>query len=71
MYLRQTSSTSLPNVHGSCRPRYNRLWFSIGPQFSADVYGALAPGMPNLAAKMAREYGHLNGYAEGVDGAFF
>jgi hypothetical protein len=52
-------------------PRYNRLWFSIGPQFSADVYGALAPGMPNLAAKMAREYGHLNGYAEGVDGAVF
>jgi hypothetical protein len=52
-------------------PRYNKLWFSIGPQFSADVYGALAPAQPNVAAKMAREYGHINGYAEGVDGAVF
>jgi len=52
-------------------PRYNRLWFSIGPQFSADVYGLVAPGMPNLAARLAREYGHVNGYAEGVDGAVF
>lgn len=52
-------------------PRYNKFWFSIGPQFSADVYGALAPGMPNLAGKLAREYGHVNGYAEAVDGAVF
>src|SRR5580765_8085672 len=52
-------------------PRYNKLWFTIGPQFSSDVYGALAPGMPNLAGRMAREYGHINGYAEGVDGAVF
>jgi len=52
-------------------PRYNKLWHSIGPQFSCDVYGALAPGMPNLAAKLARNYGHINGYAEGVDGGVF
>ena len=52
-------------------PRYNRLWFTIGPQFSADIYGALAPGLVNEAARMAREYGHVNGYAEGVDGAVF
>jgi hypothetical protein len=52
-------------------PRYNRLWFSIGPQFSADVYGMVTPGMPNTAAKIARRYGHLNGYAEGADGAVF
>lgn len=52
-------------------PRYNRLWFTIGPQFSADVYGALVPGMPNLAAAMARKYGHINGYAEAVDGGVF
>jgi ADP-ribosylglycohydrolase len=52
-------------------PRYNRLWFTIGPQFSADVYGALAPGMVNVAGRMAREFGHLNGYAEGTDGAVF
>ena len=55
----------------SGHPRYNRLWFTIGPQFSADVYGALAPGLVNEAARMAREYGHVNGYAEGADGAVF
>jgi len=52
-------------------PRYNKFWFTIGPQFSADVYGALAPGMPNLAGKLARKFGHVNGYAEAVDGAVF
>src|SRR5262249_4123675 len=52
-------------------PRYNKLWFTIGPQFSADVYGVLAPGLPNLAGQLAREFGHLNGYAEGTDGAVF
>jgi hypothetical protein len=52
-------------------PRRNKLWFTIGPQFSADVYGALAPGLVNLAGKLAREFGHVNGYAEGTDGAVF
>ncbi len=52
-------------------PRYNKLWWTIGPQFSSDLYGALAPGMPNLAAEMARKLGHINGYAEGTDGAVF
>lgn len=52
-------------------PRYNRLWFTIGAQFSAEVYGMIAPGMPNLAGRLAREYGHVNGYAEGADGAVF
>jgi len=52
-------------------PRYNKLWWTIGPQFSSDVYGALTPGMPNLAATLARNLGHINGYAEGTDGAVF
>ncbi len=52
-------------------PRYNKLWFSIGPQFSTDIYGALAPGMPNLAGKIARELDYINGYAEGTDGGVF
>src|SRR6185503_6175608 len=52
-------------------PRYNKLWFTIGPQFSADVYGAIAPAMPNVAGRLARQFGHLNGYAEGTDGAVF
>jgi hypothetical protein len=52
-------------------PRYNKLWFTIGPQFSSELYGALCPGMPNLAGRLAREFGHVNGYAEAVDGAVF
>lgn len=52
-------------------PRYNKLWHSIGPQFSAELYGALAPGLPNEAGRMAREYTHINGYAEGSDGGVF
>ncbi len=52
-------------------PRYNRVWWTIGAQFSSDIYGAIAPGMPNVAAEMARRLGHLNGYAEGTDGAVF
>ena len=52
-------------------PRYNKLWWTIGPQFSSDVYGVLNPGMPNAAAEMARRLGHINGYAEGTDGAAF
>jgi hypothetical protein len=52
-------------------PRYNKLWWTIGPQFSSDVYGTLAPGMPNVAAEMARRLTHINGYAEGTDGAVF
>ena len=52
-------------------PRYNKLWWTIGPQFSSDVYGALTPGMPNVTAALARNLGHINGYAEGTDGAVF
>lgn len=52
-------------------PRYNRLWWTIGSQFSSDVYGTLSPGMPNVAAEMARRLTHVNGYAEGTDGAVF
>ncbi len=52
-------------------PRYNPLWYTIGPQFSADLYGALAPGLPNLAGSLARRLGHIHGYAEGADGGVF
>jgi hypothetical protein len=52
-------------------PRYNRVWWTIGPQFSGDTWGMLAPGDVNLAGKIARKYGHINGHAEAVDGAVF
>jgi hypothetical protein len=59
----------LPPDTGS--PRYNKLWWTIGAEFSSDLYGALSPAMPLQAARLAREYGHINGYAEGVDGGVF
>jgi hypothetical protein len=52
-------------------PRYNRLFYTIGPQFSSDMYGMLTPGMVNLAGAIARKYSHVNGYAEGSDGSVF
>ena len=52
-------------------PRYNRSWWTIAPQFSAEIHGLLAPDRPNLAARLAREFGHINGYAQAVDGATF
>ncbi len=52
-------------------PRYNRWFHTIGPEFSADIYGMMSPGMVNLAGAIARKYSHVNGYAEGSDGAVF
>jgi hypothetical protein len=52
-------------------PRYNRWFHTIGPQFSSDIYGMISPGMVNLAGDVARTYSHVNGYAEGSDGAVF
>jgi hypothetical protein len=52
-------------------PRYNKLWWTIGPEFSSDLCGALSPALPLQIARLARQYGHLNGYAEGVDGGIF
>ncbi len=69
----QTRLALARGVRGSeaGHPRHNRLWWTIGPQFSADIYGMIAPGDPNLAGRLARTYGHINGYAEGTDGAVF
>lgn len=52
-------------------PRYNRWFHTIGPQFSSDLYGMITAGMINLAGSTARQYSHVNGYAEGSDGAVF
>jgi hypothetical protein len=52
-------------------PRYNRYWFTLGPQFAGDLYGLIAPGMPNLAGQVARRLNHIHGYAEGSDGGVF
>lgn len=39
--------------------------------FSAKIYGLVVPGKPNLAAELAREFGHINGYSESVEDAVF
>lgn len=52
----------------SGHPRYNRLWFTMGAQNRSDLYGMMAPGMPNLAGRLTRDLGHINSYAEGTDG---
>ncbi len=59
------------NAPDTGHPRFNRLWFTIGPQFSSEIYGLLSPAQPNAAGRLARELGHINGYAEAVDGAVF
>lgn len=50
-------------------PRYNPFWWTIGPVFSSDLYGALCPGQPNTAAQITRNLGRINGYGEALDGA--
>lgn len=52
----------------SGHPRYNRLWFTMGNQARGDLPGMLAPGMPNLAARLSRQWGRINSFAEGTDG---
>jgi ADP-ribosylglycohydrolase len=52
-------------------PRYNRWFHTIGPEFSSDIYGMISPGMVNAAGAIARKYSHVNGFAEGSDGAVF
>jgi hypothetical protein len=52
----------------SGHPRYNRAWFTMGNQCRGDLYGLLAPGLPNLAARLSRRLGEVNSYAEGTEG---
>lgn len=70
-----SSKVSLANLRAGIpapdcgHPRYNRLWWTIGPVFTADLHGAIAPGMPNEAGRLARELCAINGYGEALDGA--
>ncbi|MDX2151294.1 MAG: ADP-ribosylglycohydrolase family protein [Bryobacteraceae bacterium] len=51
----------------SGHPRFNRLWLTVN-HCRGDLFGMLAPGMPYLAARLARHYSHLTSYAEAADG---
>lgn len=52
----------------SGHPRHNRLWFTMGNQCRGDLFGMVAPGLPNVAAQLSSDLGHINSYAEGTDG---
>lgn len=52
----------------SGHPRYNRLFFTMSNQARGELPGMLAPGLPNLAVRLSREWGRINSYAEGTDG---
>jgi hypothetical protein len=70
-----SSAIALANLRNGIKapdcghPRYNRRWWTIGPVFTADMFGALTPGMPNEAGRLARELCSINGYGEALDGA--
>ena len=49
-------------------PLNNRMWFTVGNQNRSDLYAMMTPAMPNLTARVSRELGHVNSYAEGTDG---
>lgn len=52
----------------SGHPVNNRLWFTMGNQCRGEFFGLLAPGRPDVAARLSSELGHINSYAEGADG---
>ncbi|MEW5977082.1 MAG: ADP-ribosylglycohydrolase family protein [Acidobacteriota bacterium] len=64
--LRAMRAGVKPSLAG--HPKNNRLWWTIGPMFTCELYGILAAGAPNLAASLARDLGRINGYGEGLDG---
>lgn len=55
----------------SGRPQYNRMWFTMGNQARGELYGLLAPGIPNYAAHISQELGHVSSYAEGTQGGVY
>lgn len=69
-YAREALLRGVPAADAG-HPRHNRLWHTIGPLFSCELYGALAPGNPNLAGKLTRDLGRINGHGEGLDGGIF
>jgi hypothetical protein len=52
----------------SGHPRHNRLFFTMSNQARGELPGMLAPGKPNLAARLSGKWGSINSYAEGTDG---
>lgn len=66
-YTRQALLRGLKGSEAG-HPKNNRMWFTVGNQNRCDLYAMFTPAMPNLTAKISRELGHVNSYAEGTDG---
>lgn len=66
-YTRQALLKGLKGSQAG-HPKNNRMWFTVGNQNRSDLYAMVTPAMPNLTAKISRELGHVNSYAEGTDG---
>lgn len=66
-YTRQALLKGLKGSEAG-HPKNNRMWFTVGNQNRSDLYAMFSPAMPNLTAKISRELGHVNSYAEGTDG---
>jgi len=55
----------------SGRPPANKRFQSIGAQIEADIWGLIAPGMPDTARRLAERAGSLTNSGTGADGARF
>ena len=66
-YTREALAQGIPGEEAGM-PQNNRMWFTMGNQNRCDLYAMLSPGLPNLSAKLSRNLGHINSYAEGTDG---
>ncbi|WP_319501295.1 ADP-ribosylglycohydrolase family protein [uncultured Draconibacterium sp.] len=66
-YTREALAKGIPGEEAGM-PQNNRMWFTMGNQNRCDLYAMLSPGLPNVTAKLSRNLGHINSYAEGTDG---
>jgi len=55
----------------SGHPAFNRSYKEIDAQIEADIFGLVAPGMIDVAARNAFEGGHVTNWGDGVYGAVF
>jgi hypothetical protein len=59
----------LPPMSGN--PKYNRHADDIDFQIEADVFGMIAPGLPQVSDQYGDRMGHIMNYGDGVYGGMF
>jgi hypothetical protein len=55
----------------SGNPRYNLHADDIDFQIESDVFGMIAPGMPQVSSRYGQRMGHIMNYGDGVYGGMF